>query len=193
LVKALQLHRMHTPGPLVFPGPYGNKTIDYNNWRTRVWLPLLARTGPDEENPNRVAIEGTFHMLRHFFVTALISKGVNIKVVQTLAGHHSAAFTLDQYADVIPQDIEDAGEKVAAVLFAASGSILVAPRKTMLPAKSQVIDLTSAPGRIRTADHLVRSQVLYPAELRAQPQGSLPGSPLRRTHGRESLSMQPAA
>lgn len=25
----------------------------------------------------------------------------------------------------------------------------------------------SAPGRIRTADHLVRSQVLYPAELRA--------------------------
>ena len=24
-----------------------------------------------------------------------------------------------------------------------------------------------APGRIRTADHLVRSQVLYPAELRA--------------------------
>ena len=25
-----------------------------------------------------------------------------------------------------------------------------------------------APGRIRTADHLVRSQVLYPAELRAQ-------------------------
>ena len=27
--------------------------------------------------------------------------------------------------------------------------------------------LKSAPGRIRTADHLVRSQVLYPAELRA--------------------------
>ena len=25
-----------------------------------------------------------------------------------------------------------------------------------------------APGRIRTADHLVRSQVLYPAELRAR-------------------------
>src|SRR5208282_1694365 len=28
--------------------------------------------------------------------------------------------------------------------------------------------ITCAPGRIRTADHLVRSQVLYPAELRAQ-------------------------
>jgi hypothetical protein len=28
-------------------------------------------------------------------------------------------------------------------------------------------NLNGAPGRIRTADHLVRSQVLYPAELRA--------------------------
>src|SRR5258708_39212696 len=28
-------------------------------------------------------------------------------------------------------------------------------------------NIDSAPGRIRTADHLVRSQVLYPAELRA--------------------------
>jgi hypothetical protein len=29
-------------------------------------------------------------------------------------------------------------------------------------------NIECAPGRIRTADHLVRSQVLYPAELRAQ-------------------------
>ena len=28
--------------------------------------------------------------------------------------------------------------------------------------------MDGAPGRIRTADHLVRSQVLYPAELRAR-------------------------
>ena len=33
----------------------------------------------------------------------------------------------------------------------------------------------SAPGRIRTADHRVRSAVLYPAELRAQLRRSLPG------------------
>jgi integrase len=31
------------------------------------------------------AIAGTFHMLRHFFVTALIQSGVNAKVAQTFA------------------------------------------------------------------------------------------------------------
>ena len=56
-------------------------------------------------------------MLRHFFVTALIQSGVNAKVAQTLAGHHSAAFTLDQYADAVPQQLEEAGEKVSTVLL----------------------------------------------------------------------------
>jgi Phage integrase family len=126
---------------------------------------LFAKTGPDEENPQRVAIEGTFHMLRHFFVTALISSGVNAKVAQTLAGHHSAAFTLDQYADAVPQQLEEAGEKVASVLL--SGSILVAAPKTPAPARGQVIELNGAPGEIRTPDLLVRSQALYPTELRA--------------------------
>jgi integrase len=82
LRRHLRIHRLRTPGELVFPGPSGK--------------PMLAKTGPDEEHPKRVAVQGTFHMLRHFFVTALIQSGVNAKVAQTLAGHHSAAFTLDQ-------------------------------------------------------------------------------------------------
>jgi hypothetical protein len=60
-------------------------------------------------------------------VKALIQSGVNIKVAQTLAGHHSAAFTLDQYADAVPHQFEEAGEKVASLLLAASGSILARP------------------------------------------------------------------
>ncbi len=39
-----------------------------------------------------------------------------------------------------------------------------------------------APGRIRTADHLVRSQVLYPAELRAQA-GKFSGNTTRHSGG----------
>jgi site-specific recombinase XerD len=39
---------------------------------------------------------GRFHILRHFFVTALIQSGANAKVAQTLARHHSASFTLGQ-------------------------------------------------------------------------------------------------
>jgi hypothetical protein len=87
-------------------------------------------------------------MLRHFFVTALIQSGVNAKVAQTLAGHHSASFTLDQYADAVPEQLEEAGEKVAGVLLAASGSKTVAAPKQPEPKNAQVIEFESAPGEI---------------------------------------------
>ena len=111
VVKQLRLHRLRPPGELVFPSRSG-APIDYHNWHARSWVPRLERTG----------ITGTSHILRHFFVTALIQSGVNAKVAQTLAGHHSAAFALDQYADAVPQQLEEAGEKVASVLLPASGS-----------------------------------------------------------------------
>jgi hypothetical protein len=60
---------------------------------------------------------------------SLIQSGVNAKVAQTLAGHHSASFTLDQYADAVPEQLEEAGEKVANVLLQASGSKTVAATK----------------------------------------------------------------
>jgi integrase len=157
LVRQLRLHRLRTPGELVFPGPTG-QPIDYHNWRARVWAPLLKK----------VNVTGTFHMLRHFFVTALIQSGVNAKVAQTLAGHHSAAFTLDQYADAVPQQLEEAGEKVSTLLLEASGSILVAEAKQLEVRSAQVIEFESAPGEIRTPDPQVRSLMLYPTELRAR-------------------------
>ena len=155
LRRQLRLHRLRTPGELVFPGPAG-KPIDYHNWRTRTWVPLLEKTGPSKDHPKRVPISGTFHMLRHFFVTALIQSGVNAKVAQTLAGHHSASFTLDQYADAVPEQLEEAGEKVAAVLLQASGSNLVAGPKPLEGVAAQVVDEIGAPGEIRTPDPLVR-------------------------------------
>ena len=48
-----------------------------------------------------------------------------------LTGHHSAAFTLDVYAHALPHQMDEAGEKVAAVIIAASGSILVANSPTL--------------------------------------------------------------
>jgi hypothetical protein len=81
-------------------------------------------------------------MLRHFFVTALIQSGVTAKVAQTLAGHHSAAVTLDQYADAVPQQREEAGETVATVLLAAaSGSNLVAAEEKPARRTSKLVRL----------------------------------------------------
>jgi integrase len=129
LLRQLRLHRLRTPGELVFPGSEG-KPIEYHNCRSRVWAPLLKRAG----------VSGTFHMLRHFFVTALIQSEVNVKVAQTLAGHHSASFTLDQYADAVPEQLEEVGEKVASVPLKASGSKTVAATRQLEVVNSQVTD-----------------------------------------------------
>jgi site-specific recombinase XerD len=61
-------------------------------------------------------------MLRHSYATALIQSGANAKTVQNLMEHHSAAFTMDQYADARPEAVTNAGEAASALLFAASGS-----------------------------------------------------------------------
>jgi site-specific recombinase XerD len=58
---------------------------------------------------HRLRTPGTFHVPRHFFVTALIQADANAKVAQTLAGHHSASFTLTQCADAVAEQLEKAG------------------------------------------------------------------------------------
>jgi integrase len=108
----------------VFCAPEGGP-LDYKNFRDRVWATLLERTGPDEKHPRRVAVTGTLHMLRHSYATALIQSGENAKTVQTLMGHHSVAFTMDQYADAWPEQIASAGEAAARLLLP-SGSKTVA-------------------------------------------------------------------
>lgn len=82
-------------------------------------------------------------MLRHSFATALIRSGATAKVVQTLMGHHSAAFTMDQYADVWPEDVADAGDRVAAILLP-SGSKTVAAGNLAAVPSVEVVDSVGA-------------------------------------------------
>jgi Phage integrase family len=87
-------------------------------------------------------------MLRHSYATALIQSGENAKTVQTLMGHHSVAFTMDQYADAWPEAISGAGEKAAALLFAASGSKTVAGKDVGATGDTQVVDLLAPPAGV---------------------------------------------
>jgi integrase len=48
----------------------------------------------------------TPHDLRHTAASLAISGGANVKVVQKMLGHKSAAMTLDVYADLFPDDLE---------------------------------------------------------------------------------------
>lgn len=47
-----------------------------------------------------------------------ISAGANVKAVQTMLGHKSAALTLDTYADLFPDNLEAVAEAIDAAVLA---------------------------------------------------------------------------
>lgn len=47
------------------------------------------------------------HDLRHTAASLAISAGANVKAVQRMLGHASAAMTLDTYADLFEDDLDD--------------------------------------------------------------------------------------
>ncbi|MFJ3383606.1 tyrosine-type recombinase/integrase [Curtobacterium sp. NPDC090221] len=48
----------------------------------------------------------TLHDLRHTVASLAISSGANVKAVQRILGHASAARTLDVYADLFDDDLD---------------------------------------------------------------------------------------
>ena len=48
----------------------------------------------------------TLHDLRHTSASLAVSAGANVKAVQRMLGHASAAMTLDVYADLFDDDLE---------------------------------------------------------------------------------------
>lgn len=96
---------LRTAGRLVFPAPGGGHR-----------LPQLA-----ESRLGAGAEQGGSE--RHVSYAAPPSRDradsvrVNAKVAQTLARHHAASFTLDQYPDAVPEQLEETGGKVASVLL----------------------------------------------------------------------------
>jgi integrase len=58
----------------------------------------------------------TPHDLRHTAASLAISAGANVKAVQRMLGHASAAMTLDTYADLFDEDLD----AVAIALHAAA-------------------------------------------------------------------------
>jgi integrase len=56
----------------------------------------------------------TAHALRHTAASLAISSGANVKVVQRMLGHASAAMTLDVYADLFDDDLTAVADKLDA-------------------------------------------------------------------------------
>ncbi len=55
----------------------------------------------------------TTHDLRHTAASLAISAGANVKAVQRMLGHASAAMTLDTYADLFDDDLDNVADALA--------------------------------------------------------------------------------
>lgn len=71
--------------------------LDLSNWRRTVFAPAVTRCGLEPLTP---------HDLRHTAASLAIQAGANVKVVQRMLGHASAAMTLDVYAGLFESDLE---------------------------------------------------------------------------------------
>ena len=74
---------------------------------TRAFSRLLERT-----NLPKMSLHG----LRHTHATHLLAAGINPRVVSERLGHSSVAFTLDQYAHVLPGQQAEAAAAAAALI-----------------------------------------------------------------------------
>jgi integrase len=82
------------PGPegLVFPAPEGG-FMRLENFRKRAWTPATVAAGVA---PLRL------HDLRHTCASLAIAAGADVKVLQRMLGHASAALTLDSDGHLLP-------------------------------------------------------------------------------------------
>ena len=72
-----------------------------------------ANVAAQLEDPSFPSI--TPHDLRHSAASIAISAGANVKAVQRMLGHASAAMTLDTYADLFEDDLDNVSERMDAV------------------------------------------------------------------------------
>jgi integrase len=93
------------PDDLVFTAPLGG--VLRNRTARRDWFDGAAA---------RIGVAGlTPHELRHTAASLAISAGANVKAVQRMLGHASAVMTLDRYADLFEDDLDEVAIKLDAI------------------------------------------------------------------------------
>ena len=96
-----QITAKKLPHALMFAGAKG-AVLRVSTFRPRVFAPAVARCQTIDRDFPSV----TPHDLRHTAASLAISAGANVKAVQTMLGHKSAAMTLDTYSDLFPDDLD---------------------------------------------------------------------------------------
>lgn len=90
------------PDALVFTAPEGGP-LRYSNFRQRVFGPAVKAAGLG-------GLGITPHKLRHTAASLAIAAGADVKVVQLMLGHKSAAMTLDVYGHLWPDRLDEVAD-----------------------------------------------------------------------------------
>ncbi len=101
-----------TQDDLLFTSPTG-EAIRLGNWRRRVWDPAVVAAG---------LVGLTPHDLRHTAASLTIASGASVKHVQRMLGHKDASMTLNVYASLFEDDLDDVSERLDAALAASSAA-----------------------------------------------------------------------
>jgi integrase len=94
------------PSDLVFRNARGG-LLDNTNFRRDVFNPSVRALGLQPLTP---------HDLRHATASLAVSAGANVKAVQQLIGHASAAMTLDIYSGLFSDDLDAVAERLDAAV-----------------------------------------------------------------------------
>jgi len=114
---------------LVFTAPHGG-LLRLMNFRRRSFDPAVHVAGLDGLTP---------HDLRHTAASLAVASGANVKAVQRMLGHASAAMTLDIYAGLFDDDLEALAEKMDAAAEAVVP--LLCPADTVAPFQRRLMGL----------------------------------------------------
>ena len=91
-----------SPAPAtLFRGADGG-VVRAGNFRSRVFNKAVAECMTADPKFPRI----TIHDLRHTAASLAVAAGANVKAVQRMLGHASAAMTLDVYADLFDDDLD---------------------------------------------------------------------------------------
>jgi integrase len=114
LVDLLIEHaRGKRPDELLFPSPRG-AVLRNNNFRRDIFDPARKAAGLEWVTPK---------VFRNTAASLAISDGANVKAVQRQLGHASAAVTLDIYATLFEDDLDEVAESMGAKGLAARAKI----------------------------------------------------------------------
>ncbi len=104
------------PEDLVFTSPDG-AVMALMNWRRRAFDPAVKAAGLGKLTP---------HELRHTAASLAVASGASVKDVQRMLGHASAAMTLDVYAGLFEDGLDDVADRMDATARAAADRLRTA-------------------------------------------------------------------